>query len=237
MLLQAKNIFAGYGAARVLQDVSLGVDSGEIVGIIGANGAGKTTLLRTISGLLRVQSGSISFEDQDITGWPAHRIARLGIAHVPEGRRLFGPLSVYDNLRCGLYVRLNEFDRQRKEELFDTVFDLFPILRERRRQQAATLSGGEQQMLALGRALMSAPRLLLVDEPSLGLAPIMVESVGVALRNINQKGITIGLVEQNSRIALSLASRIYVFEEGRIAVEGSSQELAADPRIKRIYLG
>lgn len=237
MLLQIKGVSSGYAAIRVLWDISLEISSGEVIAVIGANGSGKTTLLRTISGLLPVWNGSISFQDQQVTNWPAHKIAKLGIAHVPEGRHLFGPLSVYDNLLSGLFATGGKLDKASRERLFNSVFELFPILRERRTQRAETLSGGEQQMLAIARGLMSAPKLLLIDEPSLGLAPLLINSLTQNLKSINERGISIVLVEQNAHMALTLASRVYVFERGRVAMEGSSQELATDPRVKQIYLG
>lgn len=237
MLLQVEDVSSGYGQIRVLWDVSIEVERGGIVGIIGANGAGKTTLLRTISGLLPVEKGSITFEDKNITNLPPHTLAALGISLVPEGRRIFGPLSVYENLLFGCYSKRNQLGKKERERLFDFVFELFPILWERRDQKGETLSGGEQQMLAIARGLMSNPKLLLIDEPSLGLAPTIIGTLSKALKSINEQEVSLLLVEQNSKMALSLAHTIYVLETGRIVIQGTSQELTKDERIKKVYIG
>ena len=234
MLMEINKISSGYGEIQVLWDVSLKMDSGEVIAVIGPNGAGKTTLLRNISGLLPLKNGNILFQGQDISRWPPHRIAKAGVVHIQEGRRLFGPLTVTENLVCGLH---GNPDKSKRQELFDLVFELFPILRERRTQHAETLSGGEAQMLAIARALMSAAKLLLVDEPSLGLAPLVIEALEKVLRSLRERGQHILLVEQNCHLALSLATRLYLFENGRVALEGTPQMLSTDPRIKEIYLG
>ena len=237
-LLEVKELSAGYGAVKVLWDVSVAVAEGEFVALIGANGAGKTTLLRVIAGMLGAQAGRVAFQGRPIANRPAHQIARLGIAHIPEGRRIFGPLSVEENLRAGGYSARGKLSKEGQRKLLGDMFDLFPILAERRAQRAETLSGGEQQMLAIARGLMSAPRLLLIDEPSLGLAPLIVQSLSEVLRGINERqGMSILLVEQNARIALSVAHRVYVLDRGRVVLQGTTGELASDERIKEIYIG
>jgi len=234
MLLEVDDLSVNYGSAQALKGVSLKVDDGEVVALIGANGAGKTTLLRTISGLKSPQSGRVLFQGKRIDGAPAYEIVKRGVAQVPEGRVVFGPMSVYDNLRMGAYLR-----RDKKAVLADLerIYSLFPILKERRRQLSESLSGGEQQMLAVGRALMTGPKLLLMDEPSMGLSPIMVENIGRIVQDIHKAGIGILLVEQNATMALALADRAYVLEVGSIVLEGASSAVAGDERVREAYLG
>ena len=233
-LLEVNDLCVSYGAIRALHGVSFHVDEGEVVTLIGANGAGKSTTLRTISALQPVESGSVVYDDEDITGVEASQIVRKGLIHVPEGRRIFAPLTVRENLEMGAFTRT---DRGEIEATMDYVFQLFPRLKERVAQTGGTLSGGEQQMLAVGRALMSKPRLLLMDEPSMGLAPILVEEIFDIIREISQEGVTILLVEQNAHMALSVADRGYVLETGTIQLEGSSADLAEDPQVRAAYLG
>jgi len=233
-VLEVKSINVSYGLVRVLWDVSFRVEEGEIVATVGSNGAGKTTTLRTISGLLRPSSGSIEFNGEGLDRVRSHSIVEKGIAHVPEGRRLFPFSSVLANLEIGAYTT---GARKKIDENLEFVFELFPVLKERRRQLAGTLSGGEQQMLAVARGLMSRPRLLMLDEPSLGLAPILVGKVFEVLRELNDRGVTILLVEQNVSSALTLCNRGYVLENGRIVLEGSGQELLNNPHVKEAYLG
>ena len=223
-----------HGDLQVLWNVSFKIDRGKLVTIIGPNGAGKTTILNTISGLLRPRSGSIIYLGKRVENLPPHKLVKLGIAHVPEGRRLFPQLSVMENLKMGAYTR----ERVReKDEMLEWVFQLFPILKERKNQRASTLSGGEQQMLALGRGLMSKPKLLMLDEPSLGLAPKLVPLVFKVIERVNKEGITVLLVEQNVHQALELADRSYVLEEGKIVLEGKGKELINNDHVKRAYLG
>ena len=231
-MLSVENLEAGYGDVQVLWGISLHVEEREIVALLGSNGAGKTTTLRTISGLLKPMSGRITFDGVDITGRPAHEIVRLGISMVPEGRRLFPKMTVYENLRMGAYLAKGDV-----RDRLETVYSLFPILRERRNQLAGTLSGGEQQMLAIARGLMSSPKLLMLDEPSLGLAPKIVQEVLSAVRQIREEGVTILLVEQNVQQALSIADRGYVIETGRIVLEGSGKELLQNDHVRTAYLG
>jgi branched-chain amino acid transport system ATP-binding protein len=233
-VLEVEGVDAYYGRVRALSGLTLRVDTGEVVALIGSNGAGKTTTLRTISGLLTPPRGTIVFEGQDITAMPAARRVERGIVHVPEGRRLFPRMSVQDNLTLGAYTRR---DGNGVQEDRERVFELFPRLRERQTQIAGTLSGGEQQMLAMGRALMSRPRVLMMDEPSLGLAPILVETIFRIVSEINQQGIPILLVEQNARKALEVAHRAYVLETGSIVQEGSGAELLQSEDVARAYLG
>jgi branched-chain amino acid transport system ATP-binding protein len=233
-LLAIEHLAAGYGDVRVLWDISLEVAAGGITCIVGSNGAGKTTLLRTISGLVRAAAGRIRFAGEDITALAADRILGRGIAHVPEGRRLFRGLSVQDNLLLGAYLRRDAAAVARD---LDEVFSLFPILAERQRQDAVTLSGGEQQMCAIGRGIMSAPKLLMIDELSLGLAPVMIERLSAALLAINRRGITILLVEQDVMTAFEIASHGLIIETGRVATEGSTKVLADEPTIRQAYLG
>jgi len=223
-----------YGDIQVLWDVSIRVEQGEVVTILGPNGAGKTTLMKTISGLLRPSGGAILFEGRQLERLPPYRIVEYGVVQVPEARQLFPEMSVAENLDLGAYLPVAR--RQRAESL-ESVLELFPILSERRRQLAGTLSGGQQQMLAIGRALMSCPRLLMLDEPSLGLAPVVVEDMFAAITSIHQQGLSVLLVEQNVHQALGVASRAYVLETGRVNREGSPAELLADPHIRAAYLG
>ena len=233
-LLELTDVHARYGQVRALHGVSLTVDEGEVVALLGANGAGKTTTLRAISGLVR-KGGEIDFAGQASTSWSPERVARNGIAHVPEGRGILGSLTVWENLRVGAYVRR---DRAGIKRDFERALEHFPWLEQRRSQQAGTLSGGEQQMLALARALVARPRLLLLDEPSLGLAPLVVEEFFRIVRALNEEdGLTVLVVEQNANIALDVSSRAYVLEVGTIAHEGSSDELRAHEGIRKAYLG
>lgn len=233
-MLELADVEVRYGNIRALQGVSLEVRPGELVALIGSNGAGKTTTLRTISGLLRAVTGSISFDGRDITQTPPHEIVGLGISHSPEGRRIFGSLTVRENLRLGSVV---QSDRRAAAADLDMVLTLFPILAERLGQAGGTLSGGEQQMLAIGRALMARPRLLLLDEPSLGLAPLMVERIFETIAGLKAEGRTILLVEQNVHHALDVADRAYVLETGRVVLEGPTDVLRRDPAVERSYLG
>ena len=232
--LELENVQAGYGDFQALFGVSLRVAPGEAVGVVGPNGAGKTTLLRVISGLIRPRQGRIGFGGQDLTQVPAHALPGLGIAHVPENRRLFPHLTVEENLRVGAFT---QSARAHFAARRDHVFELFPRMKQRRHQLAGTMSGGEQQMCAIGRALMSGPRILLLDEPSAGLAPIVVQQVFDLVRRIRQEGLTVLIVEQNVSQVLRTVDRAYVLETGRVAAEGRAADLAADPAIRRSYLG
>lgn len=237
MLLEVKNINTYYGNIHALRDVSLYVDQGEIVAVIGGNGAGKTTLLNTVSGVLHSRTGEILFEGQAITKLSADKVVHLGISQVPERRQIFSTLNVLDNLHLGAYLR---HGREPKEEIrkdLDFVFEIFPILKDRQKQMGGTLSGGEQQMLALGRGLMAKPQLLLLDEPSLGLAPLLVREIFRVASELREHGTTILLVEQNARAALRLADRGYVMETGNVVLEGTSKELLGDERVEEAYLG
>ncbi len=236
MLLSVENLRVSYGGIRALHGVSFQVDEGEIVCIIGANGAGKSTTLRAISRLVPAEPGSkMTYMGKDLFNYPADKVvSELGISHVPEGRRLFGNLTVMENLKLATFARKDGVEIERDLEL---VFSLFPRLAERQTQKAGTLSGGEQQMLAVGRALMSGRKMMLLDEPSMGLAPVLMMSLFEALTDINQEGTTILLVEQNARMALQFAQRGYVLETGNLVLEGSSEELAENPQVKRAYLG
>src|SRR6266545_1090810 len=234
MLLEVDALDVFYGAVHALKGVTIHADAGEIVTLIGANGAGKTTLLRTISGLIPARAGRMRFAEHDLTRTPAHEIVGLGVSHAPEGRMVFANLTVEDNLDLGAYRRR---DRAGIAHDRDEVFRLFPRLKERRRQSAGTLSGGEQQMLAIGRALMSRPRLLLLDEPSLGLAPLLVREIFRTIREINQGGVTGLLVEQNAHMALSIAKRGYVLETGRVRLEDQASRLLQNDEVKKAYLG
>ena len=231
-LLELADVKVRYGAIQALKGINLEVGDGEIVALLGANGAGKTTTLRTISGQLRPFEGKISFDGRRIDGLPTHEVVALGIGHAPEGRRIFPRMSVLENLEMGSY----RFGRVRKEDL-DRVFTLFPRLHERRTQDGGTLSGGEQQMLAIGRALMSRPRVLLLDEPSMGLAPLLVQQIFDIVREIHDQGTTVLLVEQNAVQALSIAHRGYVLETGQIVMSDAASALLVDPRVKAAYLG
>jgi branched-chain amino acid transport system ATP-binding protein len=238
-MLVVEDLYAGYGTSEVLVGTSLSVNSGAVVALIGANGAGKTTTMRAVSGLLRPSRGRVLLDGQPIEGLPASRIARLGLAHAPEGRKVFGPLSVEDNLLLGAFRRLPHFFgfHARAASDLDRVYGLFPRLRERRRQLAGTLSGGEQQMLAIGRALMARPKVMLLDEPSMGLAPVIVQEVFRTIRRLKAEGMTMLLVEQFARAALEVADHAYVMERGRIVVEGTPAELGRDERVLAAYLG
>ncbi len=232
-MLRLSGVAASYGKIDALKGISMEVGRGEIVAIIGANGAGKSTTLMTISGALRLQAGSIVFEGREIAGLAPHEIVRLGISQVPEGRRIFQLLTVRENLEMGAFSR----KRGDLESDIQRVYEMFPVLAERSRQLAGTLSGGEQQMLAIARALMARPRLILLDEPSLGLAPIVVSRIFKIIKEINEQGTTVLLVEQNAKAALRLAHRAYVMETGRIVMHGPSSKIADDPGIKKAYLG
>ena len=232
-ILNVENINVYYGAIHAVKDISFHVDEGEIVTLIGANGAGKTTTLQTISGLLHTRSGSITFDGQNLAGIPAHKLVSKGLAQVPEGRRVFLQMSVEENLQMGAYVRPNS----EVDDSIAMVYEQFPRLKERRKQVAGTLSGGEQQMLAMGRALMSYPKLLMLDEPSMGLAPILVEQIFDIIKELHKAGTTILLVEQNAEMALKVADRAYVMESGKIVLSGTGAELAASDAIKKAYLG
>ena len=233
-MLTINDINVFYGAIHAIKGVSLEVNEGEIVTLIGANGAGKSTILRTISGLLKPKTGSIQFEGQEIAGMPAHEIVKTGISQVPEGRRIFAEMSVLENLELGAFTRKDKDGIKADMEL---VFERFPRLKERIGQLAGTLSGGEQQMLAMGRALMSRPRLLLLDEPSMGLAPLLIKEIFAIIQDINKTGTTVLLVEQNANMALSIAHRGYVLETGRITLSGDAKELAASDEVRKAYLG
>ena len=234
MLLKVEGLTVHYGKAEVIKNLSLQVEEKEIITIIGANCAGKTTTLRTISGLKSPTAGDIWFDGKRISGLKAHAIVRLGISHVPEGRKILAPLTVMENLEIGAYLRKSKKD---SAEGFAAIFEHFPILNDRRNQIAGSLSGGEQQMLAIARALLNKPRLMMMDEPSMGLSPLVVEQVGTIIRNVNSQGIGIMLVEQNARMALDLAHRAYVLEAGRCVLEGEAIALAEDGRVKHAYLG
>jgi branched-chain amino acid transport system ATP-binding protein len=233
-MLTLENVSVSYGAIEALTDISLQVNQGEVVTLIGANGAGKTTTLRTITGLLEPRNGRVVYEGKTISGMATHRLVPMGIAMSPEGRGVFANLSVRENLEMGAYIRN---DKKGIADDMERAFTLFPRMKEREQQKAGTLSGGEQQMLAMGRALMSRPRLLLLDEPSLGLAPLVVHSIFEAIDEIRAEGTTILLVEQNANAALRHSDRAYVLETGRIVMEGDSKQIAADPRVKEAYLG
>ncbi len=233
MILQLEGVSVAYGKRRALEDVSLAVGAGEIVTLLGANGSGKSTTLRAISGLVRPGRGRVLYEGRDITAWPPDAIVAAGISHVPEGREIFPEFTVLENLLVGGHTA----PAAEVEARLARALEVFPVLRERRRQPAGTLSGGEQQMLAIGRALMARPRLLLLDEPALGLAPLVSREIFRVIQRINADGVTVLLVEQNARRALALAARGYVLETGRVAVAGPSAALAADPRIRAAYLG
>jgi branched-chain amino acid transport system ATP-binding protein len=234
MMLELKGLSSGYGAIEALKSINVRIDKGEIVTLIGANGAGKSTTLRSITGLVVPSAGEVIFEGKKLNGTPTHEITARGISMVPEGRAIFANLTVLENLEMGAYLQK---DRTQNAASLERVFDLFPRLKERRKQAGGTLSGGEQQMLAIGRALMARPRLLLLDEPSLGLAPLLVHAIFGAIDAINKEGTTILLVEQNANAALRHSNRAYVLETGTIVMEGPSEQVAADPRVKEAYLG
>ena len=231
-MLKVDNINVYYGAIHAVKNVSFHVEEGEVVTLIGANGAGKSTILKTVSGMLRTKTGSIEFMDENISHTEAHKLVYKGLAHVPEGRRIFQQMTVMENLEMGAYIHKNPT----KEEL-DDIFERFPRLKERRTQIAGTLSGGEQQMLAMGRALISHPKLLMLDEPSMGLAPILVEQIFDIIKELHKAGTTILLVEQNAEMALKVADRAYVLETGSVAMSGSGQEVASSDAVKKAYLG
>lgn len=233
-MLEVTDLEVYYGMIQAIKGVSFEVNEGEVVSLIGANGAGKTTILHTVSGLLAPKKGSVVFEGKDITKIPAHKIVSLGMAHVPEGRRVFAQLSVYQNLKMGAYTRS---DKNEIEETLEKVYKRFPRLEERKNQMAGTLSGGEQQMLAMGRALMSHPRIILMDEPSMGLSPILVNEIFEIIKSVSASGTTVLLVEQNAKKALSIADRAYVLETGKIVTAGDAKELMNDDSIKKAYLG
>lgn len=233
-MLNVENIDVYYGAIHALKGLSFHVEEGEIVSLIGANGAGKTTTMHTVSGLLRSKSGDISFLGQSIAKVEPHKIMRMGLAHVPEGRRVFASLSVAENLEMGAYIRNNKAEIH---EDLKKVYARFPRLKERRKQLAGTLSGGEQQMLAIGRALMSRPTMLLLDEPSMGLSPILVQEIFECIKEVNRDGTTILLVEQNAKMALSISNRAYVLETGMIVLDGNSNDLLHNEQVKHAYLG
>lgn len=233
-MLEIKDLQVYYGMIQAIKGISFEVREGEVIALIGANGAGKTTILHTITGLLSPKAGSIFFEGKDITKVPAHKIVSMGMAHVPEGRRVFAQLSVLQNLKMGAYTRK---DKEEIEQTLRTVYDRFPRLEERQNQMAGTLSGGEQQMLAMGRALMSHPRIILMDEPSMGLSPIFVNEIFDIIEQVSKSGTTVLLVEQNAKKALSIADRAYVLETGNIVLDGNAQELLNDDSIKKAYLG
>jgi branched-chain amino acid transport system ATP-binding protein len=233
-VLQVKDIEVYYGAIHALKKMSLEVEQGSIVTLIGANGAGKTTTLKTISGILKPRSGSVLFKDIDISKVAPEKIVGMGISQVPEGRRVFASMSVLENLEMGAYLRKNK--REIADDM-DNVFVRFPRLKERRKQMAGTLSGGEQQMLAIGRALMARPQLLLMDEPSMGLAPLLVKEIFAIIKDINERGTTILLVEQNAHMALSVADKAYVIETGEIVIQGSAEQLMKSEDVKKAYLG
>ena len=233
-MLEVKDLEVYYGVIQAIKGISFHVDKGEVIALIGANGAGKTTTLHTVTGLLSPKKGHVMFEGKDITKVPAHKIVSMGMAHVPEGRRVFAELSVYENLKMGAYTRK---DKAEIEESLNNVYKRFPRLEERKNQLAGTLSGGEQQMLAMGRALMSRPKIILMDEPSMGLSPIMVNEIFDIIRSVSESGTTVLLVEQNAKKALSIADRAYVLETGNIVLEGNAKDLLEDDSIKKAYLG
>lgn len=236
-MLEVKNVNLFYGAVHALKDVSTEVNQGEIIALIGSNGAGKSTILNVISGMVWPSSGTIHFEGIDITHKKPNRIVKLGIGHAPEGRQLFGPLTVMENLELGAYLRYNWKNKKEIGKDLERVFEIFPILKDRRKQAAGTLSGGEQQMLTIGRALMSRPRLMLLDEPSLGLAPLVVAEIFEIIRRLKKEGTTLLLVEQNAIAALKIANRGYLVENGSIILEGKAMELIDKEEIKMAYLG
>jgi branched-chain amino acid transport system ATP-binding protein len=233
-LLEVEDLHVAYGAIEAVKGISFSVDAGTIVTLIGGNGAGKTTTLRTVSGLLRPTGGDIRYEGRSIKGMPGHDILRLGVAHAPEGRRIFGRMTIEENLELGAFARTG---RPEIVKDMDRVYDLFPVLGERRNQSSGVLSGGEQQMLAIGRAMMSRPKLLMLDEPSMGLSPIMMQRIFTVIGELQEAGTTILLVEQNAQAALSLADHGYVIETGRIAFDGRGQDLLHDDRVRKAYLG
>ena len=233
-MLEVKDLEVYYGMRQAIKGISFEVNKGEVIALIGANGAGKTTTLHTITGLLSPKKGSVMFEGKDITKIPAHKIVSMGMAHVPEGRRVFADLSVYENLKLGAYTRK---DKENLNKDLESIYERFPRLAERKNQSAGTLSGGEQQMLAMGRALMSKPSIILMDEPSMGLSPILVNEIFDIIESISKSGTTVLLVEQNAKKALSIADRAYVLETGKIVTSGKASELLENDSIKKAYLG
>lgn len=233
-MLEIKDLQVYYGVIQAIKGISFEVNEGEIIALIGANGAGKTTILHTISGLISAKTGSVKFMDKELTKTAPHKIVQMGMAHVPEGRRIFQELSVYENLKLGAFTRK---DKTEIEQSIQMVYERFPRLEERKKQIAGTLSGGEQQMLAMGRALMSKPKIILMDEPSMGLSPLLVSEIFDIIKSINESGTTVLLVEQNAKKALSIANRAYVLETGNIVLEGSAKDLMNDDSIKKAYLG
>lgn len=233
-MLEVRDLNVYFGVIQAIKNISFDVDAGEVVALIGANGAGKTTTLHTVTGLLPAASGTITLDGKDLGKVPAHKIVSMGMAHVPEGRRVFAALSVYDNLKLGAFTRK---DKNEIEASLEMVFESFPRLKERRNQVAGTLSGGEQQMLAMGRALMSKPRIILMDEPSMGLSPLYVTEIFEIIKKIKSEGTTVLLVEQNANMALAVADRAYVLETGRIIMDGKASDLMNDERVRKAYLG
>ena len=233
-MLEVKDLEVYYGVIQAIKGISFEVNKGEVIALIGANGAGKTTTIHTVTGLISPKKGHVIFEGKDITKVPAHKIVSMGMAHVPEGRRVFAELSVYENLRMGAYTRK---DKNEIEESLANVYKRFPRLEERKNQMAGTLSGGEQQMLAMGRALMSKPKIILMDEPSMGLSPILVNEIFDIIRAVSESGTTVLLVEQNAKKAIAIADRAYVLETGKIVLEGNAKDLLEDDSIKKAYLG
>lgn len=233
-MLEVRNLQVYYGVIQAIKDVSFDVNEGEVIALIGANGAGKTTILHTVTGLISAKAGEVLYEGTDLQKIPAHKIVSLGIAHVPEGRRVFSQLTVYENLLMGAFTRKNQ---EEVANSLENVYHRFPRLKERKNQLAGTLSGGEQQMLAMGRALMSHPRIILMDEPSMGLSPILVEEIFDIIKEISQSGTTVLLVEQNAKKALSIANRAYVLETGKIVLEGDAKQLMDEESVKKAYLG
>ena len=233
-MLEIKDLQVYYGVIQAIKGISFEVNEGEIIALIGANGAGKTTILHTISGLISAKTGSVKFMDKELTKTAPHKIVQMGMAHVPEGRRIFQELSVYENLKLGAFTRK---DKTEIEQSIQMVYERLPRLEERKKQIAGTLSGGEQQMLAMGRALMSKPKIILMDEPSMGLSPLLVSEIFDIIKSINESGTTVLLVEQNAKKALSIANRAYVLETGNIVLEGSAKDLMNDDSIKKAYLG
>ena len=233
-MLEVKNLEVYYGVIRALKGISFEVNQGEVIALIGSNGAGKTTTLHTLTGLLQAKAGSITFEGKDITKTPAHKIVEMGMAHVPEGRRVFADMTVYENLLMGAYTRK---DKNEIAQSLENVYKRFPRLKERKNQRAGTLSGGEQQMLAMGRALMSKPRIILMDEPSMGLSPIFVNEIFDIIKEVSEGGTTVLLVEQNAKKALSIADRAYVMETGNITLSGKAEDLLNNESVQKAYLG
>jgi branched-chain amino acid transport system ATP-binding protein len=234
MLLEVKDLKVNYGKAEAVKGVSLNLNQGEVVSIVGANGSGKTTILRTISGLVRAVSGEIWYDGKNITKTPSHTIVKMGIAHIPAGRQIFAPMTVLDNLKIGAYLRR---DRVQIARDLENVYTHFPILKERSKQLGGSMSGGQQQMLAVARGLMASPKLMIMDEPSIGLSPILVAEIGKIIQDLHAEGLSILLVEQNARMALRLSNRAYVLQVGRIVLEGKGSDLLNDEQVKQAYLG